>query len=67
MSEKISTTAKIDRTLYEDFRVLGIRRKLTLQNFVERCMFFYVHDQSFRDTVNTIRIPLLSHSSSISL
>jgi len=61
MKEKIATTVKIERILYDSFKILGIQNNLTLQTFVEKCVNLYVGDtsysSSFRDIVHTYSVP----------
>ena len=68
MKIKIATTVKIEKYLYNEFKILGIRSGLSLQDFVEKCVHLYVDDTpltaSFRDIVNNFVIPVLSSTSS---
>lgn len=53
--DKIATTVKIPPTLYDDFKVLGVRHKISLQTLVEKCINLFVGDNqvsaSFRETI----------------
>ena len=60
MKTKVATTVKIPAGIYDDFKVLGIRHKLSLQTLVEKCVNLYVNDDKFRETVNTYSLPKLS-------
>jgi hypothetical protein len=60
-----ATTVKFDKFLYQEFKVLGVRNRLNLQTFVERCVNLYVSESSFRDIVNNV--PMLSTSGSYTL
>ena len=62
-----ATTVKIDKDLYDDFKVLGIRQKLKLQTFVDKCVHLYVAEQPFRDVVNAFLLPTLSTTGSFTL
>ena len=69
MKNKTATTVKIEKDLYDSFKILGIQNKnLTLQTFVEKCVHLYVDDTpftaSFRDIVNNFFVPVLSSTSS---
>jgi len=55
--KKVATTVKIKEDLYDEFKVLGIRCRLTLQGLVEQCVSRYVIDDIFRDGVNNYTIP----------
>jgi hypothetical protein len=61
MSEKkkIPTTVKVEEQLYNDFKVLGIRHKLTLQALVERCIYRYVNEETFRRELNNFSPPVV--------
>ena len=60
MKKKIATTVKVNETLYDDFKVLGVRHKLTLQGLVERCVYRYVKEDSFRNGINGFFLPIVS-------
>ena len=64
MKTKTATTVKIEKSLYDNFKILGIQNNLTLQTFVEKCVHLYVGDttssSSFRTLVNTFVVPVLS-------
>jgi hypothetical protein len=59
MKKRIATTVKIDQDLYDQFKVFGIRYRLTLQSLVEKCVFRYVNDEPFREqTINNYSVPI---------
>ena len=60
MKKKVATTVKIPESLYDDFKVLGIRHKISLQTLVEKCVNLFVEDEGFRSTVTSYKLPLLS-------
>ncbi len=64
-SNKVPTTVKLDPALYDDLKILGVRYKLTLQSFVEKCMYLYVHQDDFRLAVNNFNLPVLSTTGSL--
>jgi hypothetical protein len=68
MKTKTATTVKIEKDLYDSFKILGIQNNLTLQTFVEKCVHLYVGDtpssSSFRTLVNNFVIPILSTTGS---
>ena len=68
MKSKTATTVKIEKDLYDSFKILGIQNNLTLQTFVEKCVHLYVNDgpssASFRAIVNTFCVPVLSMTGS---
>lgn len=55
--KKVATTIKIESALYDEFKVLGIRHKLTLQGLIERAIYRYVNDEAFRNGVNNFFLP----------
>ena len=69
MKTKTATTVKIEKDLYDNFKILGIQNNLTLQTFVEKCVHLYVGDtsssSSFRTLVNSYSVPILSTTGSI--
>jgi len=68
MKTKTATTVKIEKDLYDSFKILGIKNDLTLQTFVEKCVHLYVGNTessaSFRSIVHDYDIPILSHTGS---
>lgn len=55
---KVATTVKVESTLYDDFKVLGIRHKLSLQGLVEKTVFRYVREDVFRSEMNNFLLPI---------
>jgi hypothetical protein len=47
-TKRVITSVKIPETLYEDFKITAIRTKMNLQDIVERTMYMYLTDSSFR-------------------
>ena len=62
-NKKVATTVKIESSLYDDFKVLGIRHKLTLQALIERSIYRYVNESKFRDDINNFNLPLVAPTS----
>jgi hypothetical protein len=54
---KVATTIKIPDTLYDEFKVLGVRHKLTLQGLIEKTVYRYVKEEGFRNDINNFTIP----------
>lgn len=61
---RIATTVKIENDLYDEFKIQTVRKKLTLQTFVEKCVHLYTTNTKFKDTVDDFTLPKLSHSGS---
>ena len=57
MKNKVATTVKIPEPLYDDFKVLGIRHKVSLQTLVEKCIYLFVTDEKFRAVVTSYSLP----------
>jgi len=55
---KVATTVKVQESLYDEFKVLGVRHKLTLQGLVERSVYRYVNEETFRDSINCFILPV---------
>lgn len=53
--DKIATTVKIPPELYDEFKILGVRHKISLQTLVEKCVNLFVGNTqvsaSFRETI----------------
>lgn len=63
--KKIATTVKINSELYDELKVLSVRHKFTLQSLVEKCVYFYVRKENFRNTLNGLQVPVLSYTGSL--
>ena len=56
-NEKVTaTTVKIEEEIYCDYKNLAVRKKLTLQMFVEKCVHLYVENEPFRSIVNAFTL-----------
>lgn len=51
-TKRVITSVKIPQTLYEDFKVTSVKTKMNLQDIVERAMYMYLTDSSFRQTIH---------------
>jgi len=56
MSSKVPTTIKLEPSIYDDFKVLGIRQKFSLQSFVEKAIIRYVNDENFRNDMDAFKL-----------
>jgi hypothetical protein len=52
MGNKSLTSVKLPERLFEDFRVITVRTKFSLQKLTERAMYLYVTDESFRKQIH---------------
>ena len=55
--KKVATPVKVDPTLYDEFKVLGVRYKLTLQGLIEKTIYRYARDDFYRDNMNIFHVP----------
>lgn len=62
MKNKVATTVKVENALYDEFKILGVRHKLTLQGLVEKTVFRYVKEEVFRTDMNNYVPQFLSSS-----
>lgn len=46
------TSVKVNTQLFDDFKVVCVRTKLSLQKLTDRAMYLYVTDQAFRQHIN---------------
>lgn len=60
MKNKTATTVKVESALYDEFKVLGVRHKITLQGLVDRVVYRYVNEDVFRDSINNFILPITS-------
>jgi len=64
-TKKVATTVKVENTLYDQFKIFGIRHKLTLQGLVEKTVYRYVNDDTFRNDINNFIVPIIQPSASL--
>lgn len=57
------TTIKVNKELYNSFKIENIRTKLTLQDFVNKAMYLYINDADFKDKIYNFILPVLSPES----
>ena len=46
------TSVKVNAQLFDDFKVMCVRTKLSLQKLTDRAMYLYVTDETFRQQIN---------------
>lgn len=46
------TSVKVDGGLFDEFKVLCVRTKFSLQKLTDRCMHLYVTDEEFRKSIH---------------
>lgn len=65
--KKIATTVKVESDLYDEFKIIGIKNRITLQGLVEKCVHLYVRDSGFKNTIDIFRLPIISTTGSFSV
>jgi fructose-bisphosphate aldolase class 1 len=67
MKNNSITTVKVDKQLYETFKIKNVKTKFYLQDLVNRCMYLYLNDDQFRGRIYNFNIPQLSEDAQISI
>jgi hypothetical protein len=57
------TTIKVNKQLYDSFKIDNIKSKFNLQDLVSRSMYLYMNDKEFRDKLYNFVLPILSNES----
>ena len=53
MKDTKLTSVKILENLYNDFKIKTVKNEMTLQKLTNRCISLYIHDEDFRNQVET--------------
>lgn len=48
----ILTTVRLQDKLFENFKIEALKNKITMRNLLERSMYLYLTDESFKRTIN---------------
>lgn len=67
MKSNSITTVKVDKELYESFKITNVKSKFYLQDLVNRCMYLYLNDEQFRAKIFNFNIPVLSETAQTAL
>jgi hypothetical protein len=67
MEDSFVTTVKLDGELYTRFKEINVRTKISLQDFVNKCMESYIVDERFRNEISESVTTKLSHSGPFTL
>jgi len=54
--ERQLTTTKVEKQLFEDFKINAIKNKFTFTKLVERCMKLYNEDLEFRKKIHNTKM-----------
>jgi hypothetical protein len=61
------TTVKLNQELYNQFKEINIRGKISFQDFVNKCLERYLSDVKFQTEISESVCTKLSHNSPFSL
>lgn len=67
MKNNSITTVKVEKQLYESFKIKNVKTKFYLQDLVNRCMYLYLNDEQFRDKIYNFNIPQLSEPAQVAV
>ena len=56
------TTVKLNLELYNQFKEVNVRGKISFQDFVNKCLEKYVEDDSFRNEISESVVQQLSYN-----
>jgi hypothetical protein len=65
--EHVVTTVKLDLELYNQFKEENVRGKISLQDFVNKCLEKYLTDLNFQTEISESICQKLSHNVPFSL
>jgi len=65
--KRIATTVKIEESTYDEFKILGVRNHITLQDLMERTISLYTINENFRNILNNYMVPILDADISSSM
>jgi hypothetical protein len=51
--EMTLTSVKVQRGLFEDFKIECVKRKFSFQKLADRSLFLYLTDEDFRKKINS--------------
>ena len=63
LGENLAEYTKNKFSLYDNFKILGIRHKITLQGLIEKTVHQYVNDESYRESINCLILPISAENS----
>lgn len=65
--EQFVTTVKLNQELYNQFKELNIRGKISFQDFVNKCLERYLNDSDFQSEISESISQKLSFNAPFSL
>ena len=60
--EQVVTTVKLNQELYNQFKELNIRGRISLQDFVNKCLERYLTDSNFQTEISESVCQKLSYN-----
>lgn len=60
--ENFVTTVKLNQELYNKFKELNIRGRISFQDFVNKCLELYINDPNFQTEISESINSKLSHN-----
>ena len=61
------TSVKLENELYTQFKEINVRSKISLQDFVNKCIELYISDTNFRNSISESISQKLSFNESFKL
>jgi len=61
------TSVKLENELYTQFKEINVRSKISLQDFVNKCIELYISDQDFRNSISESISQKLSFNNSFKI
>ena len=58
--QQVITTVKLNQELYNQFKELNIRGRISFQDFVNKCLERYIDDDNFRNAISESVVQKLS-------
>jgi len=52
-NKDILTSVKVDKNLFDTFKIECVKRKFSLNKLVNRTMDLYINDENFRKQINS--------------
>lgn len=65
MKNNSITTVKVDKALYDAFKIKNVTTKFFLQDLVNRCMYLYLNDTAFSAQIYNFNVPVLSDAAQL--
>jgi hypothetical protein len=50
------TSVKVNKELFQEFKIYCVKHKFSLQKLVDRSIYLYLQDKEYQKTINTTTI-----------